>query len=313
MKLLTTTTLLMLLASGFVSFKAYAQVSVQCGDIIESEFIEEEEVQEYRIELSAGDTLEISGTVLGNQLEIGFFIAGPTNQLISSSDEDINETGAGYLSGEAQPEASSGILSASGEYSIYALNYEIWYDRFINFNRQSWDENGPGLYTLFVGCTLRDGTVIEPGMLPNDEVADGTTTSNTTAQSVTFSGTGFPGLSPVEFSNVASIPIPMGTPMSGAITPTGGEIIGYILDGATGDNLRVDVGRLSGNLNIGVVVLYNQNQVIYQASMNTAQNMSVDLVLPESATYTVGIFRLDLLPPANPEATAFQITAAINP
>lgn len=29
--------------------------------------------------------------------------------------------------------------------------------------------------------------------------------------------------------------------------------------------------------------------------------------------YTIGIFRIDLLPPAAPEATAFQLQATLNP
>jgi hypothetical protein len=154
-----------------------------------------------------------------------------------------------------------------------------------------------GAYTLFLGCTLRDGTVIQPGDTPSQE-SSSSSTSSSEPQAPVFSGVGFPGLAPVDF---ARIPMIANTPMTGAITPTGGEI------------LDLTFTRLSGNLNLGLVVLSVDNQVVFQASLVTSQTLSTRFTLPSAGTYTIGVFRIDLLPPAAPEATAFQLQASLNP
>ncbi|MDX1992250.1 MAG: hypothetical protein SF029_07665, partial [bacterium] len=77
--------------------------------------------------------------------------------------------------------------------------------------------------------------------------------------------------------------------------------------------LDLSFTRISGNLNLGLVVLYGDNTVVFQASLITSQTLSTRFILPETGTYTIGIFRIDLLPPDAPEATAFQIQATLNP
>jgi len=94
--------------------------------------------------------------------------------------------------------------------------------------------------------------------------------------------------------------------MTGAITPTGSEILGYVLDANAADMLLLDFNRLSGNLNIGMVVLSADNRVVFQASLVTSSVLSSTFVLPSTGTYTVGVFRIDLLPLAQPEPTAFH-------
>jgi len=138
-------------------------------------------------------------------------------------------------------------------------------------------------------------------------------TSTGIASDAPFSGNGFPGLPAVDFGNVARIPLISGMAMTGAITPTGSEILGYVLDANAADMLLLDFNRLSGNLNIGMVVLSADNRVVFQASLVTSSVLSSTFVLPSTGTYTVGVFRIDLLPLAQPEPTAFQITATLNP
>jgi hypothetical protein len=36
-------------------------------------------------------------------------------------------------------------------------------------------------------------------------------------------------------------------------------------------------------------------------------------ILAAVSTYTIGVFRVDLLPPDAPEATAFQVQGTLNP
>ncbi len=101
--------------------------------------------------------------------------------------------------------------------------------------------------------------------------------------------------------------------MTGAITPTGGEILGYTLNASADDVLDLTFTRLSGNLNLGLVVLWADNQVVFQASLVTSETLSTRFTLPSAGQYTIGVFRIDLLPPAAPEATAFQLQATLNP
>lgn len=104
-----------------------------------------------------------------------------------------------------------------------------------------------------------------------------------------------------------------GTPMSAAITPAGGETIGFTFDANAGDTLDLSFTRLSGNLNLGLAVLSANNEVVYQASLVTSQTMTTRFTLPSTGRYSIGVFRIDLLPPAAPEATAFQIQGVLNP
>ncbi|GIK64445.1 MAG: hypothetical protein BroJett018_22390 [Chloroflexota bacterium] len=101
--------------------------------------------------------------------------------------------------------------------------------------------------------------------------------------------------------------------MGGAVTPSGGEILGFTFEASAGDTLDLSYTRLSGNLNLGVVVLVEDNKVVFQASLVTSQTLTTRFTLPIAGKYTIGVFRVDLLPPDAPEATAFQIQATLNP
>ncbi len=101
--------------------------------------------------------------------------------------------------------------------------------------------------------------------------------------------------------------------MTGGVTPSGGEILGYLVNGNEGDVLELHFTRLSGNLNLGLVVLSQNNELIFQASLITTNSLTAQLTLPSTGDYTVGVFRVDLLPPDTPEPTSFQIQAVVNP
>ena len=77
------------------------------------------------------------------------------------------------------------------------------------------------------------------------------------------------------------------------------------------DTLALSFTRTSGNLNL--VVLSSDNKIVFQASLVTSSELTTKFTLPSDGTYTNSIFRIDLLPPASPEATAFQLTATLNP
>lgn len=283
--------LLVLIFCGSFSI-VNAQTNVQCGSIIDGEFAQERDEHIYAINLAPGDRLNVSGETVGDYLKFAMSIDAPTTGRIADTGS-LNLVYRNHGYARDTPTIQTGELSERGVYSITL--YPI----------------GPGLYTLFVGCTLRDGTVIKPGDAITETTSSSTSSSAPAVQ--TFSGVGFPGLPPVDFSAVAKIPMIAGTPMTGVITPTGGEILGYTLDASGGEVVDLSISKLSGNLNLGVVVLSADNEVVFQASLVTSQSLTTRLTLPSPGQYTIGVFRIDLLPPASPEATAFQVQATINP
>jgi hypothetical protein len=172
------------------------------------------------------------------------------------------------------------------------------------------DSNGPGLYTLLIGCTLRDGTVISPG-----DAISSTPTSPTSAPVPTLSVgvPGFPGLAPVDMSNTLSLPLIVGTPMTGIVTSAGNEVLGFSVEAYAGDTIELSFRKLSGNLNLGVVVLSPENRVVFYGGLVLSDSLSTHFTLQDTGQYMIGVYRVDLLPPVTSEATAFQVQGAIIP
>lgn len=255
-----------------------AQSNVQCGSIVEGEFTEGSKRQDYFINLAPGDKLKVDGTSVGDYLTFYITVIGPSKRTIRDSGNYYNN-----------PSLETGTLSAPGTYTIDVHT------------------GGIGIYTLYIGCTLRDGTVIEPGDVPPTSTTTGNTTTPSQPVAPVFTGVGFPGLAPVDFSQVAKLPLPAGIAMGGAVTATGGEILGYTFSASAGDKLDLSFTRASGNLNLGLVVLSADNKVVYMAAMVTSETMTTRFTVPAAGEYTIGVFRLDLMSPPDPQPTAFQL------
>jgi len=260
---------------------------IQCGTVLEAELTVDNTAHFYSIQLSAGDTIIVRIDPIGQIIDYALDINDPR-------DHRIHNAGWYYDGRESE---NSVEVSATGQYAI-----KIYGDT---------GRDPIGAYTLSVGCALRNGTVISPGdiVLPSEPV--GPTIPE--APSWTTPEFGFAGLPPVDFAGAARLPIPAGIPMTGAVTPTGGEILGYALQGNAGDVVELTFTRLSGNLNLGLIVLSEGNELAFQASLITTTTLSTQFTLPSTGEYTAGVFRVDLLAPAVPEATAFQIQAVVNP
>lgn len=250
------------------SARAQSAIRVQCGTILENELAEIGDGHAYLLGISPGDRFTAEVQPIGETL---------VYRLAYEYDRQLY---AGWPPFYRKPGSiSSPTLSMRGDVLI-----------------RMWGHESRGAYKLLISCVLRDGTEIKPGSaapVPTPQ-----------SGSPDF---GFPGLAPVDFSNVAKIPMIAGTPMTGAVTATGGEILGYQFDGKANATLDLSFTRLSGNLNLGLVLLSADNKVVYQASLVTSSAMSTTLTLPSDGKYTVGVFRIDLLPPAAPEPTAFQV------
>jgi hypothetical protein len=304
----------LLLWSNFVLGQVEVQrgtpVTAECGGIIEGEFSTNAEEHNYTIQLSAGDTLDLSIEPLGGQLSTILFVSGPTNLGVVISMGSTNDP-ARYQYPElmAAPAVNTGQLSASGIYTIRITNFVFRFYRFAQDSYQDFLEaGGVGVYTLYVGCTLRDGTVIAPGdVLVTDSSGETEITnedSGTAAQS---------NLTPITFPGAANIPLSSGVTAPGVMSPEGVPTYTYTFSAVAGDIFSLQVDRTSGNLNLGIVLLSPAGEIVFYGGLLINNSLPVAFNLPADGQYTIGIFRVDLIPPAAPEATTFQVLGTLNP
>jgi len=278
-------------------------VQVECGTIIEGEFTLNFEFHPYDLEVSAGDVLDLSVIPLGNQLEVGLTVNGPSGLGVAISRGEFYSDGEIHvIRPEANPRINTGQLSANGRHRIGVMNHYL--DR--PFEGSS---RGIGVYTLFIGCTLRDGTVIEPGDTIADDPPPVEDTNESPATTPAVAPAfGFPGLAPVDFSNGVTVPLQAEAPNSGSISPGFEGIFGYSFSGNADETVTLEFTRQSGNLNLGIVVLSADNQVAFQASLLNSNSLTTEFALPVDGDYTIGVFRIELLTVDAPEATSFTVS-----
>ena len=101
--------------------------------------------------------------------------------------------------------------------------------------------------------------------------------------------------------------LPLGTPIGGKIKTSGEETFGISFAGTANDVANLTFERTSGNLNLGIVVLDKDNNTVFQTSAITTIEINDTFILPSTGQYTLGVFRIDLLPVASPTDTSFQI------
>lgn len=284
--------LIMLLSTNLVI--AQNMSDLECGDIRVEELTAENDVHEFDLNVSAGTFLNITIEPIGNSL----------NPFMTIYDSGLNV----ILRLNSEPEGQAEQLN---DYQISSSTprIKLFGTRLGYYNYTTEHKGSLGAYTIRIGCTLLNGDVINPGAVaPPTEQPD-----NIVGDPPPFSGFGFPGLAPVDFSQVAAFPMESGAVMQGGITPTGGEIVGYTIAANAGDLIDLAVIRGGGNLNLGLVVISEHNELVYQASLINTITMQARFTAPSQGTYTIGVYRVDLLPPAEPEATAFQVRVVINP
>lgn len=253
---------------------AQANIEVECGDIVENEFTESYQPQSYSINLSAGTSLQVSGAPLGETLQLAIGVIAPNERMVAANDPD-----GSYNYPNSEPFVNSGVLSANGDYTLMAYNGYFYTGRPWSDNR----DYGVGVYTLFIGCTLRDGTVIQPGDNPDIEPTEIPRTP--------FSGYGFPGLSSIDFSNGIEIPITTSQPLP---IPVGSDVTLLTYDGVAGTTATLSILRMSGDISVGITVInQSDNNIIFLGGMPYTDNLSANLTFPTDGTYVIGIFRLD--------------------
>jgi len=271
-----------ILASGLSSFwpnivQGQVGTKLECGAIHESEFTDNNQIQVFSLTMQARDSFSVSAAPIGDHMTLALEAYGPSGVRIIVS---------GW---HKTPTLNSGILSARGTYSIKVYNGGA----------------GTGLYTLSIGCVTSNGT-IEPGDIAQPTptpapLPTATPRSSLPDAALAFTGTGFPGLAPVDFADAVTVPLLLDEKMTGVI-PLDNQILGFTLDAAAGDILDLSYTRVSGNMNLGLVVLSAENEVFFQASLVTSASLATQFTLPAAGQYTIGVFRISLVEP-----TVFQV------
>lgn len=255
---------------------AQTAAPVACGNIIEGEFLQDAQRQDYAIDLSGGDSIRVSIIPLGPTLETTIQFRGPTGQEVDRSHV--------ARAVDLMPSIEPPVLAASGTYTIMVGNSQIESDG--DLSTQPWDLGGVGIYTLYIGCTLRDGTVIEPG-----DVVEVPATE--TAPVVpTCTGSCFVGLPLVDLSDGIEIPIQLSQPQTATI---GGDLVVlYTYDATADSTATLSLSRVGGDISVGVSVIQRDtNAIVFVGGMPSSNNLSVELTFPSDGTYVIGLFRMD--------------------
>jgi hypothetical protein len=272
-----------LLAIWGLSFsQAQSLPSVQCGDIVEGEIMPaqtegERAFNEYRLQIQAGTIIDLIVTPLGQSFNPSFKMldSGGTefavfNNVAAGVPEEILE----YSVGSSNP-----VLRIYGMHPEWAGT-----DWFYN--------TGDGAAGLFLGayeislaCTLRDDTRIDFGERVEVTGDEGL------PPAPVFSGFGFPGVLPVDFSAGIEIPLQLGQTQT---VPIGGDVALYTYEATAGSTATLTVSRVSGNISIGVTVINRStNEIIFVAGLPSTNSLSAEIVFPTDGSYVIGLFRFD--------------------
>ncbi len=263
-------------SGNVISNTRYVQ-PLQCGSIIESQF-KDYEYHRYYITFLRGDILNLSAEVAqGYESDLDVDVA-----VFADNGRDV----VSGNSGNSVPVETS--LPESG-------TYLIGIDGIGRYG---------GNYILYVGCTLADGMVIKPGDAPPVSVGTGTTPVETT----NFSGYGFSGVAPVDFSASIEIPVSRGQSQNGAFGSSGSDVFAYTYEANAGETATLTLRRTSSNLSIGVAVINRaDNSIVFLAGMPSTGSLTAELQFPSAGAYTIGIFRLDLAPNSVGTSGAFEV------
>lgn len=245
---------------------------IQCGNIIEASIRQPGTVQSYSLELEMGDTLII----------------------------DINRI--------STANAPRVIIFDSNGNQLIGLPWEQPVREVEVPFSDNWilevSDNTISSYILSVGCKIRKtGELIEAGSVIAPVVTE--------IPSANINNIPVSQL-PSFLSTVTVVPMSIlpDLPMTGVITAN--EILGYNLAANANDVLSLAFTRVSGTLNLNLVILSPERQVVFQTSLVTSSNLTTQLTLPTTGNYTIVVFQVELFSPQSPEPAAFEIKVSYN-
>lgn len=140
-----------------------------------------------------------------------------------------------------------------------------------------------GTFTLYIGCLMPNGRVVEPG---DPEF-------------------GFPGLPDLSFRGITQGV--WADTIEGVIPPPGTEVLGYNFQANEGTLLNLNFTHISGELHLVIMMISSDNEVVFTSTLSPSQSLDTTLTIPTTDTYTLAISRFDLMLIAPTEDTIFHI------
>lgn len=290
-QLKATILILVLLGLSVTSESALAQTATptECGAVIEDEFTQDNQPKLYTIQLSAGDRLQTSVVPLGSTLLTSTALYAPNDAVIWVG----GDPGNNWSVPVSNPVMNTDVLSANGTYTIVVYNNWLSLRGDLGDGYGGGGRGGIGVYTLFIGCILRDGTVIEPGDTLPDDSGDSNDPDGDTAAPIAQPAPdfGFPGVASRDFSDGIEIPLTLGQPQ---VAPIASDVALYTYAATAEETRTLSVSRASGTISIGVAVIHSEtNALVFLGGMPSSNNLTVELTFPTDGTYAIGLFRLD--------------------
>lgn len=281
-----------------------AAIGIKCGDIVEGEIVAGQaqtvtrlsrprEVNDYALNVAAGTRINLTVQPLGMTFNAAFV-------LVDSGDNDTVIVNSA-LDGEPEQLIDFPLGSSNQVLRIMGARpgstftdtevYYFYYDNTIS----SYAGNFYGAYQILLGCTLRDGTVIEPG----DIAAGISDTDNQDSGSIvdaltsltTIPDFGFPGVQPRDFSEGIELPLFLGQAQT---VPVASDVALYTYSAPAGEIATLKLVRVSGDISIGIAVINKDTrEILFVGGMPSSNNLTVELTFPTDGTYAFGLFRLD--------------------
>lgn len=269
---------------------AQTTASLECGEVVTAELTASTIQHDYEIQARAGTNVDIRVEPIGVSLNVAFFLSDALENFMgqfNSQGSGSEEVAQGFALSSSNPTLSIGGVHADWIGDDWAQS--DYFGRSL------------GAYTVSLTC---EGVPTEIPFL-----SDAPPPPSASVFDPDFYG--FGGLPPVDFRAGAALPVLPGT-ITGAITPSGNEVLRYTFTGNADDLLSLVFTRLSGNLGIGIAVVDPNGDTIFQASLVASQSLTTDILLPAAGEYSVGVFRVDLRNVDSPQATGFQIQATLS-
>ncbi len=305
-------------SKGSSGSQATRSVKVKYGSIVEAEFTEAGQLHEYKVETAPGDRLNLIVRPVGETLSTSLGLFDPSDNIIAidppkrfQGGMDKTKIGGGGLSRRSfltsadvgamakTPAIETPALSARGGHTILVTNGS---------------RGGVGVYQLYVGATLRDGTEIEPGG-GAEEATPAKKGASGTGAPAAFSGRGFPGLPPVDFADAIAIDLPNDGVARGGINSTRDNVVRAFKTAPKGKSAYdVTLTRTKGTFPLGLVVLSNSNAILAQATLMAGSQVTTRLTFP-GGPITIGVYRLDFGKDPGTGPTEFEVNQgrALNP
>lgn len=279
------------------------------GGLNQDEFTTSRDERTYTISATAGTTINISiRAIASQQPRMIVLLTDPSDFGVAISDGRMDAGQTVYFPNnmQSQIQLNNLVLPATGDYTLRIVNFDFSNFSFANNEymvSSIQGVGGVGAYFLSLDCWDINGDPIVPAL----ELTPSPTTETNTVQETSIAGL-IPNLVGVQTASLAT-----GETVSNTINVGTDLAFAYLLEGKVGQQLSLNIKRLAGNLNVGLVVLSPSNELLSQFSMVGVNELTISILLPASGQYTIGVFRIDLLPPANPEETAYQLQATLSP